>query len=140
MHENEVNACTNTKTKCIGLKLFDAKCTQLACLLSLASLLRLRWCMCEAGARSGALRILPEERLSRQTALFLFSWHCNALSQPLSTDKLLRFVLIPQHLSESSHHHPKYLRQSAFPNLNIFDQLQLTYLCVFGASRLRIEP
>ena len=51
-------------------------------------------------------------------SLLLFSWQCSSMSQPLSTDKLLRFVLIPQHLSESSYHHPKYWRLSAFPNLN----------------------
>ena len=39
MHDKEVDVCTKTKTKCIGPKLFDAKCTQLACLLSFASLL-----------------------------------------------------------------------------------------------------
>ena len=39
MHENEVDVCTKMKTKCIGPKLFDAKCTRLACLLSFASLL-----------------------------------------------------------------------------------------------------
>ena len=38
MHDNKVDVCTKTKTKCIGPKLFDAKCTQLACLLSFASL------------------------------------------------------------------------------------------------------
>ena len=34
--KNEVDVCT--KTKCIGPKLFDAKCTRLACFLSFASL------------------------------------------------------------------------------------------------------
>ena len=34
--KKKVDVCT--KTKCIGPKLFDAKCTRLACLLSFASL------------------------------------------------------------------------------------------------------
>ena len=39
MHENEVDVCRKTKTKCIGPKLFDAKCTRVVCLLSFVSLL-----------------------------------------------------------------------------------------------------
>ena len=42
MHENEVDVCAKTKTKCIGPNLFDAKCTRLACLLSFASIFTAR--------------------------------------------------------------------------------------------------
>ena len=37
--EVDKKAAMKKKTKCIGPKLFDAKCTRLACLLSFASLL-----------------------------------------------------------------------------------------------------
>ena len=38
MRENEVDV---SKTQCIGPKLFDAKCTRLACLLNLPSLFQM---------------------------------------------------------------------------------------------------
>ena len=38
--KNEVDVCTKTETKCIGPKLFDAKCTRFACLLSFVNLLK----------------------------------------------------------------------------------------------------
>ena len=35
MHEKKVDVCMKTKTNCIGPKLIDAKCTRLACFVSL---------------------------------------------------------------------------------------------------------
>ena len=68
-----------------------------------------------------AMSLLCVSLLRRRSrpALFLFSWHCSALSQPLSTDKPLRFVLIPQHLSGSGHPNcnsilSKYVLQGVF--------------------------